>query len=67
VEFAVDPWVGIERDNIYYPMEVGKLCADAKPEDFACVPVNQKLTPGQANIAPRNECDSYLVNEYQRP
>jgi len=67
VEFAVNPWVGIERDNIYYPMEAGTLCSDAKPEDFAGVPLNQKHTCGKAAVAPRNECDAYLVNEYQRP
>jgi prepilin-type N-terminal cleavage/methylation domain-containing protein len=67
VEFAVTPWVGIEHDNIYYPMKSGRTCADARIEDFACVPLNQRYNPGQATIAPRNECDSYLVNEFQHP
>ena len=66
VDFAVNVWVGVEKDNIYYPMPANTICADATPQDFASVPVNQQYTPGQGGVGPRNECDSYLVNERQR-
>ncbi len=66
VEFATNPWVGIEKDNIYYPMPQNTTCQEAKPEDFAGVPISKKHTVGAANIAPANECDSYLVNERQK-
>jgi prepilin-type N-terminal cleavage/methylation domain-containing protein len=66
VEFATTPWVGIEKDNIYYPMPPNTTCQQARPEDFAGFPITQKYPCGAKNAFPRNECDSYLVNDRQK-
>ncbi len=62
VEFAVNPWVGIQKDNIYYPMPK-KACSVATSKDYASLPIPEKYKPG--DIGPSNECDAYLVNEMQ--
>jgi len=65
VDFCTTVWVGIQKDNIYYPFVETKSCSDAKPRDYASIPTGRKDC-GSGKSGPMNECDSYLVNEWQR-